>query len=251
MKVVAIIQARMGSTRLPGKVMKLLMDHTVLYHVVTRVQKVNDIDEIIVATTDLSQDNPISDEARKAGANVYRGDEQDVLSRYYKAAAEADADIIIRITSDCPLIDPALLSKMLEFYQLNNYDYVSNTLSRTFPRGLDVEIFSFQALEKAYNSASLPEEREHVTPYLYRHPTQFSLYDYRSDEDHSDYRWTLDTIEDWELIHKLYQHLYDPSRLFGFKETLEFLQSNPELSHINAHVEQKKLEDAIKESDKK
>lgn len=251
MKVVAIIQARMGSTRLPGKVMKLLMDHTVLHHVVSRVKEANNIDEIIVATTHLPKDDPIDEEARKAGANVFRGDEQDVLSRYYQAAAESDADIIIRITSDCPLIDSAILSNMLEFYQQNNYDYVSNTLSRTFPRGLDVEIFSFQALEKAYNSASLPEEREHVTPYLYRHPTQFSLYDYRSDEDHSDYRWTLDTIEDWELIHKLYQHLYDNNRLFGLDETLKFLQCNPELSQINAHVEQKKLEDAIKESDKK
>ncbi len=249
MKVVAIIQARMGSTRLPGKVMRMLVDHTVLYHVVSRVIKVKNVDQVIVATTDSPQDGPICEEAQKAGASVFRGDEQDVLGRYYKAAVSVDADIIIRITSDCPLIDPDIISRMLEFYQQNNYDYVSNTLSRTFPRGLDVEIFRFDALEKAFHSASAPEEREHVTPYLYRHPTEFSLFDYRSEENHSEYRWTLDTIEDWELIQTLYQHLYEGNRIFGLKETLEFIQRNPQVSQINAHVEQKKLEGVEKESD--
>ncbi|WP_040952419.1 cytidylyltransferase domain-containing protein [Gorillibacterium massiliense] len=241
MKVVAIIQARMGSTRLPGKVLKDLFGKSVLNHVIDRVQNVKEIDQVVVATTVLESDDPIVAEACKAGAGVYRGEEQDVLSRYYGAALDEKADLVVRITSDCPLVDSKVVSEIITFHKQHNFDYVSNTLSRTFPRGLDVEIFTFEALQKAYEEGNHPEEREHVTPYIYHNPSLFSLYDYKHSEDLSNYRWTLDTLEDWKLIQSIYEHLYTPHQYFGLAETLELIRKKPELSQINAHVEQKKL----------
>lgn len=241
MKTVVIIQARMGSTRLPGKVMKQLKGKTVLQHVVDRVCEVNGIDQITIATTKQKIDDEIADESLKIGTTVYRGSEEDVLTRYYEAALESHADIIIRITSDCPLIDPAVISQILKFYQNSEYDYVSNTLSRTYPRGLDVEVFSFSSLKKAYDEALHPEYREHVTPYIYNNPERFNIYDYQSQENNSQYRWTLDTAEDWLLINKIYDALYEDDQVFGWMSIKEFMEQNPSLSEINAHVEQKKL----------
>jgi spore coat polysaccharide biosynthesis protein SpsF len=239
--IVAIIQARMGSTRLPGKVMKELQGKSVLQHVIDRVSKVNALNEIIIATTKHPIDDVIVDEALKAGATVYRGSEEDVLSRYYEAALESHADIIIRITSDCPLIDPILLSEILEFYRHNKYDYVSNTLRRTYPRGLDVEVFSFSSLKKACDEAQHSEYREHVTPYIYNNSETFKIHDFSSRENFSQYRWTLDTIEDWILIKEIYDALYKNNEVFSWKEAVELMEQKPYLTEINAHVEQKKI----------
>ena len=171
MKIGAIIQARMGSTRLPEKVMKNLQGKTVLEHVIERVKQSKLIDEIIIATTTHERDAVIEAEALRCGVKSFRGSEDDVLSRYYYAAKENNIDVVVRITSDCPLIDPEIIDNIVIFYENNNYDIVTNAGSdvanRTYPRGLDVEIFSFDILENAYNNASEKYQREHVTPYIY------------------------------------------------------------------------------------
>lgn len=245
MKIVAIIQARMGSTRLPAKVMKQLHGTTVLGHVLKRSQACPSIDEVIVATTIEPQDATIAQACEQLGVSCFRGSEQDVLSRYYLAAEEAGADLIVRITSDCPLYDGHLLERMLlEFKRIaaqEPLDYLSNTQIRTFPRGLDTEIFTFRALERAHREATRPHEREHVTPYIYQHPERFIVRNFASPTDLSSHRWTLDTEEDFALISAIYDALYVGNPDFGTAEVLELLDRRPELVALNAHVEQAKL----------
>lgn len=243
MNVIAIIQARMSSTRLPGKVMKKLIDRSVLGQVINRVQQTKTLDGLVVATTTQSVDDAIVDECRRYGVGVYRGSEDDVLGRYHGAASEYAADVVVRITSDCPLIDPQLIDQMVQkFFALPVVDYLSNTLQRTYPRGLDVEIFTWKALDTAAKQAHESFEREHVTPYIYQHKELFRLADYRADQDSSSYRWTLDTPDDWQCIKAVYQHLYRPGEFFSPAEVFSLLQSHPEIGRLNAHVEQKKLE---------
>ena len=246
MKTITIIQARMGSTRLPGKVMKRLCDQTVLAHVVTRVKACSRIDEIIVATTTSTHDNCLVEEAEKLGVKWFRGSQDNVLERYYLAAKEHQADTVIRVTSDCPLLDAEILDQLLSYFQEENsnglnIDYLSNSLKRSFPRGLDVEIFTYSALELAYNSATKDYEKEHVTPYIQENPDIFSLHNLNNDDDLSYHRWTLDTPEDYELIKIIYDNLYDKDPLFGMDSILKFLGENPDLININAHIKQKQL----------
>jgi len=236
----------MGSTRLPGKVMKTLFGKTVLAHVVERVKACGLIDLVVVATTTSSMDEAIRDEAGRLGAGCFRGSELDVLDRYYRAAKEYGADTVIRITSDCPLMDPELLCGMVERFNRmrdegTRVDYLSNVRTRTYPRGLDVEVFTFHALERAYKEAGKEYEREHVTPYINTHPEIFSLHEVKSDEDFSGYRWTLDTEDDFRLIEEIYKALYVEGRIFRTDEALALMKRRPELRELNAHVEQKKL----------
>lgn len=241
MNMVAIIQARMGSTRLPGKVMKKIFGKSILEHVVRRTSACEGINNIVIATTALEQDQVIVEEAKRLGVDVFCGAEHDVLDRYYQAAIKYKADSIMRITSDCPIIDAAILSKMITIYHNSDFDYVSNTLKRSFPRGLDAEIFSMESLKNAYQNADNEELKEHVTPYIYLNPDQFSIYHYESKEDYSMYRWTLDTEEDWILINKIYESLYVEGELFSWKKGIELMNQKPELPKINLHVEQKKI----------
>lgn len=248
MRIVAIIQARMGSSRLPGKVMLDLCGKTVLQHVIERVRTCALIDSTVVATTEHARDDIIVSLSRQLGAGVFRGSEDDVLGRYFLAACQARADIVVRVTSDCPLIDPDLLTAMIgRFVKERNggvlIDYMSNGMKRTFPRGLDAEVFTFDALKTMALKASKKYEREHVTPYLYQHPHQFQLRDYLNDVDLSSHRWTLDTEEDWQLISRIYANLYRPEETFTTAQVLELLTEKPELSLLNAHIEQKKLTD--------
>ncbi|MDU5079763.1 glycosyltransferase family protein [uncultured Tissierella sp.] len=243
MKTVAIIQARMGSTRLSGKVMKKILDKTVLEHVVTRVKQAKKIDEIVIATTIKEEDNQIVDEVKRLGVKFFRGSEEDVLSRYYYAAKENEADVVVRITSDCPLIDPKIVDEIIYYYKNNKYDLVTNAGSdlsqRTYPRGLDTEVFSFKELEYAYIKAKEAYQREHVTPFIYENSD--NIFYYKNDIDCSKHRWTLDTEEDFELIAKIYKELYGGKHDFHLKEILELFERQPELFNINKHVEQKKL----------
>lgn len=242
MKTVCIIQARMGSTRLPGKVMLDLCGKTVLEHVIQRVKRVKNIDEIVIATTIDKKDNVIVEEAMKCGVKVFRGSEEDVLSRYYYAAKENKADVVVRITSDCPLIDPEITQRTIDYYLINKdkFDYVSNTLERTFPRGLDTEIFGFKVLEKAFNEATLQPDREHVTPYIWDNPNMFSLGCYKNDVDYSKYRWTLDTEEDFELIKRIYEKLfYLKSNDFSMEDILKVYEKDADLFYINNMIKQK------------
>lgn len=241
MKTVCIIQARMGSTRLPGKVMLDLCGKTVLEHVIQRVKRVKNIDEIVIATTTDKKDDVIVEETMKCGVKVFRGSEEDVLSRYYYAAKENEADVVVRITSDCPLIDPETTQKTIDYYLKNNdvYDYVSNTLVRTFPRGLDTEVFSFEVLEKAFNKATLQRDREHVTPYIWDNSEIFNLGCYKSDVDYSYLRWTLDTKEDFELIKRIYEDLYINNNCFNFDDIKLVIESNPSYMELNVNIKQK------------
>ena len=245
MNVVCIMQTRTGSTRLPNKVLKKICGKTVLEHDINRLKKANTIDKIVVATTTLEQDNIIAEIAEKSSVIYFKGSEDDVLSRYYYAAKENDADIVIRVTSDCPLIDPKIIDDMvLKFVELRgdeNIDYLSNKIKMTYPRGLDVEIFTFEALQRSFKEGSKAYEREHVTPYIYLNPDKFNFESYENDKDYSEFRWTLDTEEDLKLIEIIYSNLYDENKLFYFEDVLKFVLDNPEISKINENVRQKEL----------
>jgi spore coat polysaccharide biosynthesis protein SpsF len=243
MKIAAIIQARMGSTRLSGKVMKDIKGRTVLSHVIERVQQSNLIDEIIIATTVQDRDSVIEKEALKCGAKVYRGSEEDVLSRYYFAAKENNIDIIVRITSDCPVIDANVIDEIIKYYLKENYDIVTNAGSdlsqRTFPRGLDTEVFSFQVLEEAFNNGREKYHREHVTPCIYEKSTK--IHYFKNAVNYSNHRWTLDTEEDFELISEIYGRLYKGTHDFYLQDIIDIFNQEPKLFTINAHIEQKKI----------
>lgn len=244
MKTVAIIQARMGSTRLPGKIQKNIMGKSVLQHVVERVRQASSIDEIVIATTTLKQDDIVTEEAQKCCVKYFRGSEEDVLSRYYLAAKENKADIVVRITSDCPLIDPIVTNEIVSFFKEQAvYDIVTNASSdlkqRTYPRGLDTEVFAFNFLEKAYKYANKQYQREHVTPYIYENSKK--IFYYKNDEDFSGYRLTLDTEEDFVLIKEIYRHLYTGKHDFYLKDIIKLFEQHPNLSKINENVEQKRF----------
>lgn len=243
MKIGAIIQARMGSTRLSGKVMKEIKGKTILEHLVERVSQSKLIDEIVIATTTLEKDKIIEIEAQKCGVKVFKGSEDDVLSRYYHAAKENELDVIIRITSDCPLFDPFVMDKVIQKYLSGDFEIVSNASSdpsqRTFPRGLDTEVFSFKVLENAFFQAKEKYQREHVTPFIYENSQKVSYF--KNDVDYSNYRWTLDTDEDLVLITAVYDRLYHGKHDFFLPETIRLFEREPELLQINSHIEQKKI----------
>jgi Cytidylyltransferase. len=175
----------------------------------------------------------------------FRGSENDVLSRYYYAAKENNADIIIRITSDCPVIDPKIIDNMIktfiEISKTGKIDYISNTIERTYPRGLDTEVFTFEALERAFIEADKSYQREHVTPYIYENPEIFKIEGFKNNIDYSSYRWTLDTIEDFKVIESIYKALYKENALFYMEDIIKFQKEHPEIAKINENVKQKEL----------
>lgn len=243
MKTIIIVQARMTSTRLPGKVLKEVRGKSLLEYQIERLRQVRLADEIVIATTTNDADQPIIELCERLGAAYYRGPEEDVLSRYYEAATHFGANVVVRVTSDCPLIDPGVMDEVIGLY-INNrdkYDYVSNTLERTYPRGLDTEVFSMAALKKAYNEAREQPEREHVTLFIYRRPEQFRLANSSSAIDYSHHRWTVDTPEDFELIKRIFLGLYPVNSRFTWLEILDLLNENPEWVEINAGVKQKEV----------
>jgi spore coat polysaccharide biosynthesis protein SpsF len=233
-----ILQARMGSKRLPGKVLFELEGKTVLEHILLRLKKVKLIDKIIVATTDTSRDLPIVKLTNELGILCFRGDENDVLSRYYCAAKTANIANIVRINSDCPLIDPRIIDKVVNLY-LNNkdkYDYVTNILKPTFPLGMHCEVFSYEALLEAHKKAVRPFEREHVTPYIYHRPEKFRLFNVDSGQDLSHHRWTLDYQDDFKFISKIYAALHNETNFFDMELVLDLLNQNVEWLKINGHL---------------
>ena len=240
-KVGLITQARMTSTRLPGKVLMEVLQKPLLGYQIERLRSIKSIDEMIVATTTNSQDDIIVELCEKWGVNYFRGSENDVLERYYLAAQQFNLDTVIRVTSDCPLIDPKTTDKILRryLYESDQCDYFSNTVDRTFPRGLDTEIFSFERLKEAFINAKKNQEREHVTLYFYSNPEKFKIKQFRHHEDLSHLRWTVDTREDFALIKIIIEALYPKNPLFDLAECLQFVKKNPDLASINAHVQQK------------
>jgi len=244
MKIGCIIQARSGSTRLPNKILMKIQGKETLILEVERLLNSDKIDQIIVATTDSSKDDKV-ESLIKSYANpkvsVFRGSEEDVLDRYYQAAKKNKIDIIIRITGDCPLIDWEVVNHIVDEFLKGDHDYASNVLTkRTYPRGLDTEVFNFKSLELMWKNCKDKREREHVTTYIRENPNKFKTKNVENKEDLSNLRWTLDENEDFILIKEIFDSLYPKNNKFNMKDILKFLKNNPNLSNINKHIEQKK-----------
>ncbi|GIN64065.1 hypothetical protein J27TS8_40580 [Robertmurraya siralis] len=239
MKVAAIIQARMGSTRLPGKVLKKVLGKTLLEYQVERVLRAHTIDEIIIATTTKKEDDQIVDMCKQLSINYYRGSEHDVLSRYYEAAKKFEVDIIVRLTSDCPLIDPEIIDKTVQVFLQGKFDYVSNSIIRTYPRGMDTEVFSFQGVSEINKNAVKNYEREHVTPYWYERPENYRIKVVSHYTDLSKYRLTVDTIEDFKLISNIISSVYIKNRHYTLEDIIKVISDNPDWLLINSHINQK------------
>ncbi len=235
-----IVQARMNSSRLPGKVLKEVLGKTLLEYQLERLKRVVNADKIIVATTTDTIDDPIVDLCDRLAVSTYRGSESDVLSRYAEASILFPSQTVIRITADCPLIDPMLVDRTIDFYRRYSFDYVS-TDHAVYPRGMDVEVFSSDMLQMANSNAMQPADREHVTPYFYQNPDRFSIGTYSKDLQASHYRLTVDTPEDFQLIQILLESLYPKNHKFNLEDLLKCLQENPQWSYINQHILQKTI----------
>lgn len=240
MNIGVIIQARMGSTRLPGKIMKKIEQKTVIEYVISSLEKSEFIQEIIIATTKNKEDDVIEDKVKKLGKKIYRGSQDNVLERYTFAARENKLDIVIRITSDCPLIDVNIVDSIIKEFIDKKPDYISNTIKRTYPRGMDCEVFSINALERAYRDAESESDKEHVTPYIYKNPDKFKISNYCADEDNSKYRITLDVEEDFEVISFIIKEINNKRLDFSYESVIKIIEDS-KIYTINQHVEQKNI----------
>lgn len=235
-----IIQARLSSSRLPKKVLRPLFGKPLIGYTLSRLKTLQSKTKIVVATTHLPVDDEIELYCDKNKVDVFRGSEANVLERYYRCAQKYSAKTIIRITGDCPLVDPNLLEKMLEFYlkKQSTYDYVSNVLDRSYPKGLDIEIFSNKALEKSYIEAQNGYQKEHVTPYIYQNPKLFTLYNFKDRDDYSFFNVSIDTQKDFDFVEKLIKKYYPTNPLFGLEEIKEYCRSNNEVRSDTPHLSQ-------------
>lgn len=234
MKTIAIIQARMGSTRFPNKVMKKINGIPLIELLLARLSQAKHIDQIVLATSEHPQNLSMVDHVKELGYPVYQGSENDVLDRYYRAALPFKPDIVVRITGDCPLIDPEVVDNVVAAFKKANVDYVSNISPPSYPDGLDTEVFTFAALERASKEAGQPREREHVTPYI-RESEQFQKANLGHEEDCSDERWTVDEPEDFEVVKNVFEHFH-PRLDFGWLEIMTLRHSQPELFEANRHL---------------
>lgn len=228
----------MGSSRLPGKVLIDLGGETVLARVVHRLRRSILMHQIVVATSVSEKDDAVVSDCDRISVQCFRGSEHDVLDRFYRCAETCAATVVVRITADCPVIDAKLVDATIQAFLDDPCDYASNALAPTYPRGLDVEAFTMAALSRAWRDARKPYEREHVTPFLYEHPELFRLVSVTAATDYSRYRWTLDTVEDLELLRAVYARLGNRND-FGWGEVLRLMQLEPQLAQLNAHVVQK------------
>ncbi len=226
----------MGSTRLPNKVMMDLHGKTILEHVVTRVSQSKFVDDIIIATTIGKQDLSIVSFCASHGFRVFVGSEEDVLDRYYQAARLLRPENIIRITSDCPMIDPEIIDLIGHQHLLVRADYSSNTLDETYPDGLDAEIFTYESLEIAWREALLKSDREHVTPFIKKSPNKFKLLSVKNDENLSHMRWTIDQPEDYKFLGEIYGNIYPKNPKFRTKDVLDEINKHPHLTEINSGI---------------
>lgn len=243
MNTIAIIQARTGSSRLPGKILKTLDEHSVIAQVHARVAQTPGLDGVVIAMPDGAADDALADHVSGFCKMTFRGAETDVLARYAGAAAAYPAANYVRITSDCPFIDPDVIGQMLVAFDRQRPDYMTNTLEPHLPRGLDAEVFTATALEAAAAEASAPHMREHVTPFLYQNPDRFQVVGFRAlAEDHAALRWTLDTPEDWTLIARMTALLDVPFQEARLADFLALYDGYPELRAINAAIVQKTLD---------
>lgn len=240
-KVVAVVQARMGSSRLPGKVMKTICNKPVLELMLERLSKSKLIDEIVVATTLLKNDDIIYDWAKKSGYSVFRGSKLDCLDRHYQVGKKFHADFIAKITPDCPFIDPIIVDKVIGYFLENSdkYDYVSNAHPPSYPDGLDLEIMHLSVLETAWKNSVDSIEREHTTTYIWKRPDIFKIGNVVMPGGGNLFmkeRWTLDFPEDFEFTKQVYENLYQNGKIFLMDEILKFLDKRPEIMKINSHL---------------
>jgi spore coat polysaccharide biosynthesis protein SpsF (cytidylyltransferase family) len=233
MRVVAIIQARMGSTRLPGKVLSDIVGQNMIERIVGRVRSAEMIDDIFVATTNETEDDALVAHLQKIGCQVYRGSVHDVLDRYYQCAKLAQADVIVRVTADDPLKDPQIIDQAVRLLlEDEGRDYCSNTIEPSYPEGLDIEVFRLRALEKAHKEANLPSEREHVTPYIWKNKDRFQALNFKFERDLKDWRWTVDKPEDLEFMRQVYKH-FQTQPLVSYLDVIAWLEKHPEIRDIN------------------
>mgnify|MGYP001196473203 CR=1 FL=1 len=219
MKIVALVQARMGSIRLPGKVLIKIAGKSIIELLLTRLSKSSELDTIVVATSDESQNDQLQSVVESLGYQCTRGSEKDVLDRFYQSAKSVDADAIVRITGDCPLVDPVLVDQCIQAYKKSHVDYFSNIDPATFPDGLDIEVMSFSSIERANNETSSEFDREHVTPYI-RNSSLFTKDSISHAEDLSDYRWSVDEPEDLIVVTNIFKH-FSPDIFFDWEQVLE------------------------------
>lgn len=238
MRRVALIQARMGSTRLPGKTLRPLLGKPLLQHILERVRQSTCLDELVIATTTAPEDREVVALGASLGIASYTGDAEDVLDRFCQAARAHQADLIVRITADDPFKDPDVIDLITGHLEdhWGALDYVSNTIVPTYPEGIDVEVFTMGTLDCAWREATRPTEREHVTPYIWNHPDRFRLHNVSNAEDLSGLRWTLDYEQDWAFAEAVYQRLYSSDRVFKMADILALLAREPQLAEINAGV---------------
>ncbi|MBK8618686.1 MAG: glycosyltransferase family protein [Anaerolineales bacterium] len=268
-KIVAIIQGRMSSSRLPGKILADIAGQPMLTRVYTRTLRAATLDEVIFATTTDASDDPVAEYCDFSGIPFTRGSQFDVLDRYYQTALKAKADVVVRITADCPVIDPLLIDDVVNTLLEDEYDFACNRLpppwTRTYPIGLDVEACTFKVLKKAWKEAKEPQHREHAMPYFYEgvqlttvnrqlqtglSPRGFNIALLHHTTDFGDYRWTVDTPEDLEFMRQVYAR-FDGRDDFTWKEVLDLVHDNPELPKINEGVQHKTLKDIDTRATKK
>ena len=252
MKIAAIIQARTSSTRLPGKVLKELpyaSGITCLEQVIRRLKKSKKLNNIIIATTKEKKDNEIINIVKKEDVKYFRGSKENVLSRYYFAAKENNIDLIVRITSDCPCIDADITDLTIDDHINKMADYTSNSLIRTYPHGLDVEVFNFNALGKAHKNATKDYEKEHVTPYINRNPQKFKINIVKAPKElyAPDIRVTLDTEEDYALLCAVFDYLYPKNKYFNAHDIVNLFNERPWIKLINKKIIQKKIFNTLEE----
>lgn len=233
----------MGSTRLPGKVLREVKGKPLIVHTLDRLRRCQTLDHIILATSTLPGDQALLNLAKEIGIEGFAGSEEDVLDRYYRAALRYQPETVVRCTGDCPVIDPEVTDLVVRRHWEKGRDYTSNTLVRSYPRGLDTEAMRFINLERAAREATKDYEREHVTPYLYKHPELFSIEQVRAEPSRTlpELRVCVDTIDDFELIRQVFENLYDQNPFFSGKDIVALVRSHPELMQINAHVLQKQV----------
>ena len=247
MRVVAIIQARCGSTRFPNKVFADLCGKPFIWHVVTRLKFVHLLDHIVLATTDRPSDDKLYYWAKENGVDVYRGSESNVLNRYYEAANYAKADIIVRITADDPFKEPGLIDKAINTLQEGGYDFVCNNCPPSYPEGLDIEVFTKAALDKEEELSTSNFEREHVTQYIYHHPEKFKMFNISNIGENLSYlRWTVDTKKDFQMVARIYSFLYkNDSEIFYMNDILLLLKGHPEIEMMNSDVTRSEMYKSI------
>ena len=234
MNVISIIQARMSSSRLPNKVLLDLEGKPVLERIYQRLQRSKIVDKIVIATSDDISDDPIGLLCSQIHIPIYRGSLDDVLSRFYFAAQLNNADIIVRITGDCPVVDAGIVDELIEKVLTNSYDYAC--LSGEFPDGLDCSVMTFDSLEDAHLNARLASDREHVCPFIEKQPQKFKIYNYYKFTNLGHHRWTLDEEDDYKLIGEIFKNLVHKNKYFNYQDILNFLENNPLLKDINSHI---------------